>query len=379
MKLQLRRDTLLKPLQQVIGVVERRQTLPILGHVLLRAEPNKLVLTATDLEVELVANAALDAQPADGVSKPEIVHETGVTTLPARKLLDIVRSLDESSEVSLQQRESQMVLRSGKARFSLTPLAAEDFPSLEEEIEFASEFAISQHVLKRLLESTHFAMAQQDVRYYLNGLYIETAGRKIDAVATDGHRLAKCELKDLGQETARSQVIVPRKGVQELLRLLDDSESEVLFQLGTNHVRVSGSGFRFTSRLIDGRFPDYKRVIPARIGHTVTVDRLLLREALSRTAILSNEKYRGVRIRLAPGRLEMLAHNPENEEAEEHLEIEYEGDPIEIGFNVTYLLDALAAISGDVAELQLIDANSSCLLTDAGDDSCQYVIMPMRL
>jgi len=222
-------------------------------------------------------------------------------------------------------------------------------------------------------------MAQQDVRYYLNGLFIETAGQRMDAVATDGHRLAKCELKNLDQEISRSQVIVPRKGVQELLRLLDDSESELLFQLGTNHVRISGSDFRFTSRLIDGRFPDYKRVIPAQTGHTVTVNRQLLRDALSRTAILSNEKYKGVRIRLVSGQLEMLAHNPENEEAEEHLEIDYEGDTIEIGFNVSYLLEALAAMSGDMAELHLIDPSSSCLLTDAADDSCQYVIMPMRL
>jgi len=379
MKLHLRRDALLKPLQQVIGVVERRQTLPIVGHILLKAESDKLVLTATDLEVELVATATLDVEPDPATGKRDEVSEPGIITLPARKLLDIVRSLSDTSDLSLEQRESQVVLRSGKGRFTLAPLAAEDFPSLEEEIEFTSQFSISQHALKGLLERTHFAMAQQDVRYYLNGLYIETTGQKIDAVATDGHRLAKCELKDLGQETSRCQVIVPRKGVQELLRLVDDSESELLLQLGTNHVRVSGSDFRFTSRLIDGRFPDYKRVIPTQSGHTVSVSRQLLREALSRTAILSNEKYRGVRIRLTSGRLEMLAHNPENEEAEEHLEIEYEGDPIEIGFNVSYLLDALAAISGDTAELHLIDPNSSCLLTDAADDSCQYVIMPMRL
>jgi DNA polymerase-3 subunit beta len=366
MKLQLQRDTLLKPLQQVAGVVERRQTLPILGHVLLDAQAEKLVLTATDLEVELVA-----LQPAE-------VIEPGITTLPARKLLDIVRSLPESSELTLERGDARVELRSGSGRFTLSPLPAEDFPTLDD-IEFESEFRISQRVLKQLLERTHFAMAQQDVRYYLNGLFIETDGHRINAVATDGHRLAVCELDDQEHDLSRIQVIVPRKGVQELLRLLEDTDSETVVQLGSNHLRVSGSDFRFTSRLIDGRFPDYRRVIPSDDGHTVTLDRQRLRDALSRTAILSNEKYRGVRVRLTDNALELQAHNPENEEAEERLELDYDGDALEVGFNVGYLLDALSAISGDLVALHLYDANSSCLLTDVKDERCRYVIMPMRL
>jgi DNA polymerase-3 subunit beta len=264
MKLQLQRETLLKPLQQVVGVVERRQTLPILAHVLLDAQTDKLVLTATDLEVELMA------------LEPAVVTEPGITTLPARKLLDIVRSLPESNELTLERGESKVELRSGSGRFTLAPLAADDFPAADE-IEFESEFSISQRVLRQLLERTHFAMAQQDVRYYLNGLFIETDAHQISAVATDGHRLAVCELGDMDHDLSRIQVIVPRKGVQELMRLLEDPDSETLVQLGGNHLRVSGPDFRFTSRLIDGRFPDYRRVIPSDDGHRVTLDRQRLR------------------------------------------------------------------------------------------------------
>ncbi|MGH8192914.1 MAG: DNA polymerase III subunit beta [Woeseiaceae bacterium] len=369
MKLTAGREALLKPLQAVIGVVERRQTMPILANVLLVAKKGKVSITATDLEVELVASMEAD------------VSGSGEVTVPGRKLLDICRALPENAEVLISLSGEKLTLRSGKSRFSLTTLPAAEFPTVED-IKSGSPLQLPQASLARLLEKTHFSMAQQDVRYYLNGLLLETGSQHLRAVATDGHRLALCQVeldnaKKLDLESGK-QVIVPRKGVLELQRLMT-GEGQLSLELGSNHIRIQLDGIRFTSKLIDGRFPDYERVIPQVSGNALTADRQLFRGALQRTAILSNEKYRGIRLVIKNNNVVLQAHNPEQEEAEEELEVVYDGDDIEIGFNVNYLLDALGAIESDSVSLAVVDGNSSCLLREPGNDNCKYVVMPMRL
>jgi DNA polymerase-3 subunit beta len=368
MRVEIKRENLLKPLQNVVGVVERRQTLPILSNVLTIADDQGLKLTATDLEVELSARTDL---PIDA---------PGEVTLPARKLWDIIRALPEGADVSLAvQDEGKALVRCGRSRFSLATLPAADFQTLEE-LPFEGDVRLPQRDLKKLIERSHFAMAQQDVRYYLNGLLLEIGGNRLRAVATDGHRLALCDVKGAVEpEDFERQVILPRKGIQELSRLLADSEDEALLKIGPNHVQVLLGHIRFTSKLIDGKFPDYHRVIPRESDQPILADRLLLRGALARTAILSNDQYRGVRLQLQPWKLHLQAHNPEQEEAEEDLEVNYNGGEMEIGFNVTYLLDALAALDGELVKLSITDSNSSCLLQEAEETACKYVIMPMRL
>jgi DNA polymerase III subunit beta len=369
MKLSASREALLKPLQAVIGVVERRQTMPILANVLLVAKDDQLSVTATDLEVELVANAEVQ------------VSSGGEVTVPGRKLLDICRALPENAEVAIGLSGEKLGLRSGKSKFSLTTLPAAEFPTIED-IKAGPALELPQESLARLLEKTHFSMAQQDVRYYLNGLLLETGKKHLRAVATDGHRLALCQVALKGgkgrAEQAESQVIVPRKGVLELQRLMS-GEGKLTLELGQNHIRIQLDGIRFTSKLIDGRFPDYARVIPETAGNALTADRELFRGALQRTAILSNEKYRGIRLVIRSNNLVLQAHNPEQEEAEEDLEVRYAGEDIEIGFNVNYLLDALSAIESDEVTLAVVDGNSSCLLREPGNEDCKYVVMPMRL
>ncbi len=368
MKLETKRENLLKPLQHVVGVVERRQTLPILSNVLMIADDRGLQLTATDLEVELSTRTDLP------------IEAPGEVTLPARKLLDILRALPEDADVSLSvEEEGKAVIRCGRSRFSLATLPAADFQTLEE-LPFEGHARLPRHALKRLIERSYFAMAQQDVRYYLNGLLLEVGGNRLRAVATDGHRLALCDVEGaLEPGDFERQVILPRKGVQELLRLLSDSEDEALLKIGPNHAQALLGDIRFTSKLIDGKFPDYHRVVPQETDQPILADRLLLRSALTRAAILSNDQYRGVRLRLEPWKLQLLAHNPEQEEAEEDLEVNYTGEAMEIGFNVTYLLDALGALSGELVKLSITDSNSSCLLQEAEEETCKYVIMPMRL
>ena len=359
------RAGLLKPLQAVIGVVERRQTMPILANVLLVARDGELAVTATDLEVELVARTAVQ------------VDATGEVTVPGRKLLDICRALPEDAEITISQSGEKLLIKSGRSKFSLTTLPAAEFPTVEN-INAGQRIEVSQEMLARLLEKTHFSMAQQDVRYYLNGLLLETGTKALRAVATDGHRLALCEVGLAGGKSPQQQVIVPRKGVLELQRLMS-GEGEIGIELGTNHIRIELQGIRFTSKLIDGRFPEYERVIPQDTSNSMVADRAAFRAALQRTAILSNEKYRGIRLVIRKGSLVLQAHNPEQEEAEEELEVQYEGDEIEIGFNVNYLLDALGAIESESVDLAVVDSNSSCLLTEPGKDDCKYVVMPMRL
>jgi DNA polymerase-3 subunit beta len=285
--------------------------------------------------------------------------------------------LPDEAEISMSLSGEKLTVKSGRSRFSLMTLPAAEFPTVEN-INAEHSLSVPQGKLAKLLDKTHFSMAQQDVRYYLNGLLLETAKEHLRAVATDGHRLALCEVGLEQKGLPEQQVIVPRKGVLELQRLLG-GEDDLELVLGSNHVRIQLGAIRFTSKLIDGRFPEYERVIPQDTSNQLVADREAFRGALQRTAILSNEKYRGIRLIIKSGGLLLQAHNPEQEEAEEELEISYKGDDIEIGFNVNYLLDALGAIESDEVSLAVVDGNSSCLLREPGNDESKYVVMPMRL
>lgn len=368
MRFTVQREAILKPLQQIIGVVERRQTLPVLSNILLSAKSKEnLSLTTTDLEVELTARV------------DTTTNDTGDSTLPARKFMDICRALPEEASLEISIEEDRAIIRSGKSRFSLTALAAAEFPVLND-IQATHELKLPQTTLKTLIERTYFAMAQQDVRYYLNGLMIELSKGTLRAVATDGHRLALSEIDaDITLDDVPQQIIVPRKGVHELLRTLEDTETLVHLQIGGNHIRVLLPEIQFTSKLIDGRFPDYQKVLPKGGDKVVTVDREALRQALTRTSILSNEKYRGIRLHIESGLLQLRAHNPEHEEAEEDVQVEYQGDPLDIGFNASYLMDALAAIPSPTVRATFTDMNSSCLIQGTQAERSQYVVMPMRL
>ncbi len=365
MKLTAEREKLLAPLQAVIGVVERRQTMPVLANVLLGVRQGQLSITATDLEVELVAATEVSVQQA------------GDITVPGRKFLDILRALPEKTSVSLALDQEKVVIKAGRSRFTLSSLPAAEFPVIED-IQAQQTVVLPRKDLLHVLEKTHFSMAQQDVRYYLNGLLIEIHGDVLRGVATDGHRLALSETTLAAKAQVTQSVIVPRKGVLELQRVLTP-EGEAELALGTNHVRVQIGDIRFTSKLIDGRFPDYSRVIPGAPPVGIKADRDVLRQALQRTAILSNEKYRGIRVTVRKNLIVVQAHNPEQEEAEEEIEVGYEGVDLEVGFNVNYLLDALAAIDGQEVELGLTDSNSSCLIRSPGGGASRYVVMPMRL
>lgn len=366
MKFSAQREALLKPLQQVVGVVERRQTLPVLANLLVVADDNGIGFTGTDLEVEMAARMAL---------KPEA---PGETTIPARKLVDIVRALPDGSSIEIGVGENQVNVRSGRSRFTLATLPATDFPVVED-VGAVHSVELEAKGLREIIERTHFAMAHQDVRYYLNGLLLELSDGLVRAVATDAHRLALCDFKADLSVTEDVQVIVPRKGIHELLRLLADVEDVVRVEVGKNHIRVSFDSTVFTSKLIDGRFPDYQAVIPAGPDKILDTDRGSLREALQRAAILSSEKYKGVRLEIAPGRLRIVAHNPEQEEAVEEVEVSYDAEELSVGFNVTYLLDALGALDGETVQLCLVDENSGTLLVEPGNDRCRHVVMPLRL
>jgi DNA polymerase-3 subunit beta len=364
MKFTAAREALLKPLQSVIGVVERRQTMPILSNVLLVVKDGQLLVSATDLEVELVAQADVDTDSG------------GEITVSGRKLLDICRALPEGAEVHVSASGEKLAVRAGRSRFNLATLPAAEFPVVED-IKAGQSISVSQESLAQLIDKTHFSMAQQDVRYYLNGMLLETGQGRLRAVATDGHRLALCQVGVDGS-VDEQQVIVPRKGVLELQRLMS-GEGDLELEIGANHVRIQLEGIRFTSKLIDGRFPEYERVIPKESANELMADRGSFRGALQRTAILSNEKYRGIRLVIRDSGVVLQAHNPEQEEAEEELEVEYSGEDIEIGFNVNYLLDALGAVEGESVTLSVQDSNSSCLIREPGNEDCTFVVMPMRL
>jgi len=353
-------------LQTVNGVVERRQTLPILSNLLFSSGEEGIRLTATDMEVELIALHAMDKLPE------------GEITLPARKLLDICRALPEDSSIRIEIADDKAIIQSGRSKFTLSTLPAQEYPLIDIPDPVA-RFSLQQSVFKDLLDRTAFAMAQQDVRYYLNGMLLEMDPSRLRAVATDGHRLALHDIEAEIPLDEQVQIILPRKGVIELGRLLDQSEEPVTVQVSMNHIRVTFPDLVFTSKLIDGKFPDYNRVIPEISANTVIADRESLRQSLTRASILSNEKYRGVRIILGNGKLRALAHNPEQEEAEEEVDVEYEGQDLEIGFNVSYLLDALTTLKTPKVRIAIENPTSSCLLLPENSELSKYVVMPMRL
>ncbi len=366
MQFSAQRKDLLTALQTVIGVVERRQTMPILSNILLKAENEQLIVTATDLELELITPCHAS------ISQP------GAVAVPARKLLDICRGLPDDAEVTLTQDDQRTRVQSGRSRFTLSSMPASDWPYLDE-VEAGTRLSIPEGTLKQLLDRTHFAMAHQDVRYYLNGLLLILHPDRVRCVATDGHRLALSEaVASLPLEEA-VQAIVPRKAISELIRLLDNSETDITLLLSEKHLRLELPGLVFTTKLIDGRFPDYERVIPDNPDKRLVANREIIRQALSRTAILSNEKFGGVRLTLEEGQLRLQAQNVDREEAEDEIAVDYSDAPIEIGFNVTYLLDALAAMQSDEFTLDLSGADSSGLLQEKDGSGSRYVVMPMRL
>jgi len=366
MRFSLQREVFLKPLAQVVNVVERRQTLPVLANLLVQVNGGQLALTGTDLEVEMIARAAVDDA------------QDGETTVPARKLFEIVRALPDGSKVTVSQTGEKVLVSAGRSRFTLSSLPAQDFPSIDE-VEATERVRVPEAALKELIERTAFAMAQQDVRYYLNGLLFDLRETSLRCVATDGHRLALCEAPFEGSASTKRQIIVPRKGVAELQRLLEGGDREVELEMGRGHIRVKRDDVTFTSKLIDGRFPDYEAVIPIGADKEVRIDREVLRASLQRAAILSNEKYRGVRIEVSPGQLRISAHNPEQEEAQEEVEADTRVDDLAVGFNVNYLLDALGALRDEQVVLALRDANSSAMVREASNERCRHVVMPLRL
>ena len=363
----IQREALLKPLQLVAGVVERRQTLPVLSNVLLVVEGQNLSLTGTDLEVELIGRVVLEHKA-----------EPGEITVPARKLMDICKSLPVDALIDVRLEEQKLLIKAGRSRFTLSTLPANDFPTSEDG-QASLVINLPQAKVRRLIERTSFAMAQQDVRYYLNGMLLEVGTNTLRAVATDGHRLAMCSLSADIEQQEKHQIIVPRKGILELARLLTDQDADVSIVLGQHHIRATTNEFTFTSKLVDGKFPDYERVLPKGGDKLVVAERQVLREAFTRTAILSNEKYRGIRLQLESGLLKIQANNPEQEEAEEEVVVDYAGGNLEIGFNVSYLLDVMAVMVTDKVRLILSDSNSSALVQEFDNDESAYVVMPMRL
>jgi DNA polymerase-3 subunit beta len=367
MKISMERNQLLGPLQVAHAVVERRQTLPILANVLITATEHGFRLSATDLEVELSVPGSFAA-----------CTEPGATTLPARKLLDLCRALPDGTQLTIETTGDRATVRAGRSRFSLSTLPASEFPAIDVNGD-ALELELPQSELRRAIESTHFAMAQQDVRYYLNGMLLEIQDGRARLVATDGHRMAVTELPVLPPKGTSRRIIVPRKTVIEALRLLADDSTTVKLGIGNDHLTLSAADVVFRSKVIDGSFPDYERVIPRNQDKVLDIDRLALRDAMGRVAIFANEKYRSVRLQLQPGLLRLSANNTENEEAEDELEVDYAGAELEIGFNVSYLIDVLNALRSALVRLHLSDAGSSCLITEPAGGVGRYVIMPMRL
>jgi DNA polymerase-3 subunit beta len=366
MQINITRDELLKPLGYVAGVVEKRLTLPVLSYVLIRQQGGSMTLTGTDLEIEVIATI----KKTDG-AEAEL-------TLPARKLLDICRALPGGAEIAIRKDGDKAIIKSGRSRFTLATMPVADFPYIQTS-QWEQALTLTRKSLKLLLEQTHFCMAQQDVRYYLNGLLMEFAEKHIRAVATDGHRMAVSQITVEKGIKSGKQIIIPRKGIQEMMRLLDDTDATIEIQVGSNHFKAQTTEYAFTSKLIDGRYPDYTKVIPSSQSKLLKLPREILRETLARVAILSSEKYRGVRLSLANKVLRVTAHNPEQEEAQEELATDYNGDSLDIGFNVNYMIDAISALHTDQVIFGLNDPNSSCTFMSPDTQYPQYVIMPMRL
>jgi len=363
---QMPRDALLKPLQAVSGIVERRQTLPILANVLLEQKDGRLYVTATDLEMQITAHTELPGK-----------HDQSIT-VSARKLQDLLRALPEDAALNIETAAGKMTVRAGRSRFNLQTLPAADYPRIALAQEQLQTISLPQRDFRGLLKLAEFAMAQQDIRYYLNGMLLVVDKGSLQAVATDGHRLSYASIVIPGNYS-RQEVILPRKTVLELGKLLEDSEAEVAIDILTNQVRFRFSNIELVSKIVDGKFPDYNRVIPS--GHSKQLDlsRTELLQALQRAAILSNEKFRGVRLVLGSDQLKIICTNSEQEEAEEELEVPYKGEPLDIGFNITYLLDVLHNLAADQVVLALGDANSSALITMRERNDYKYVVMPMRI
>jgi len=366
MKFNIQREVFLQPLSQVVGVVERRQTLPVLANFLLVARGGKVSVTGTDMEVELIGSVAAE------------VAQEGEITIPARKLVDIVRALPDGSSIEVVVKDEKATLTAGRSRFTLSTLPANEFPATDQ-VEAQEQLQLAESALKTLLDKTAFAMANQDVRYYLNGMLFDIREGRLRTVATDGHRLAVCDLEGEVAAKGDRQLIVPRKGVLELSRMLDDSSEEVNLSIGRSHVRLTKDGTVFTSKLIDGRFPDYQAVIPVGADKQMLLDREAFMHALQRAAILSNEKYRGVRLEASGDSLRIVAHNPQHEEAVEEIEAELNFESLAVGFNVTYLLDALTALESEQVSLELRDPNSSCLVSSPESELNRHVVMPLKL
>jgi DNA polymerase-3 subunit beta len=363
---QSERNALLAALSAVVGVVERRHTLPILSNLLLERKAGRLTLLATDLELQV--STQLDAPGGDDFA----------ITLAARKLFDIVRALPDAAKVKLDSKDSQVVVSAGKSRFTLQTLPAADFPRVETGAGLGEAIRVPQKTLKRLLQLVQFAMASQDIRYYLNGMLLALAGRQLRVVATDGHRLSYAETQIETEAEAR-EVIIPRKTVLELSKLLGDVDDAVALRIGSNQVTIGLSATELVTKVVDGKFPDYQRVIPASQPRHLKANRQSVMQALQRASILSNEKFRGVRLVMSDNTLGIVCNNNEQEEAADEIEVSYAGDPLDVGFNVTYLLDGLGAVGSDEVTFSLGDANSSMLITSEGEPGYKYVVMPMRI
>lgn len=369
MKFTLQHNELLKSLALVSGVVERRQTKPVLGNILFIISDNQLTLTGTDTEIEISSRLAINN--LDAID--------GKVTVPAKKLVDICRSLSDGSEILFAFANDKVDITSGNSRFVLSTLPADEFPNVEESNAVFS-VSIQQKQLKKLIESTAFAMASEDVRYYLKGMLLEAGNGYIRSVTTDGHRLALSTQKvDLTNVDEPVQIIVPRKGIHELSRAAVGDESVMEICFGQNHLTAKTDNYSFVTKLIDGKYPDYRRVIPSAGQNVLIGSRVELKEAFQRSAVLLDEKFRGIRLKIADNQIELSSHNPDQEQAEDKVAVDYVGDAIEIGFNVSYLIDVTNALSGEKVKISLSDSNSSALLEDAQDDSSIYVVMPMRL
>jgi DNA polymerase-3 subunit beta len=360
-------ENIVAALQSVVGIVERRHTLPILANVMIQKTPQAVQLTSSDLEIQIRTEADLGGDKS-----------SFTTTVGARKLMDILRSMPSDQTVTLESQQNKLILKSGKSRFTLQTLPAEDFPLVQESPNFGPLFSIPQKTLKELLHQVSFAMAVHDIRYYLNGILFVAEGKQLSLVATDGHRLAYTSAT-LEVDVPKQEVILPRKTVLELLRLLSDKEGMIEMQFANNQAKFKFEGKEFVTKLVEGKFPDYNRVIPKNHKNSVTLGRLSLLSTLQRTAILTSDKFKGVRISLDTGMLRVAASNAEQEEAVDEIEIDYNGDSIEIGFNVTYLIDVLTNMSQDMVRMDLADSNSSVLVSMAENPNFKYVVMPMRI
>ena len=360
-------EKVLSALQSVAGIVERRHTLPILANVMIRKTGSQIQLTTSDLEIQIRTSAVLDGDAGNFT-----------TTVGARKLIDILRTMPSDQSVSLESSQNKLILKGGKSRFTLQSLPAEDFPLVQEAANFGPVFSVPQKTLKALLSQVSFAMAVHDIRYYLNGILFVAEGKQLSLVATDGHRLAFSSAT-LDVEVPRQEVILPRKTVLEMQRLLSDKEGAIEMQFAGNQAKFSFEGMEFVTKLVEGKFPDYNRVIPKNHKNIITLGRTTLLASLQRTAILTSEKFKGVRLNIEPCTLRVASNNAEQEEAVDELDIDYAGDAIEIGFNVTYLIDALTNMAQDMVKIELADSNSSALLTIPDDAAFKYVVMPMRI